>query len=668
MGLKPVFIWGMAIAFFLVPAFTSAASLMLQPTQGTFVVGSTFEISIYLNTEGQSVNALDITLQFPAAKLQMVSPATGNSIVGVWTSQPRFDNQSGTIHLQGGIPGGINVSRGLVATLTFRSRGVGEAVVKFGADSKILANDGKGTDLLKQTQNGAYELSLPPPLGPRVISTTHPDQAKWYSNSNAILDWVPDDRVEGYSYVLNDLAVDSPDNISEGTKDSASYKSLADGRYFFHLKALRDGVWGGVTHFAIKVDSTPPADFLIEVIPGKRTSRAQPVIQFQTTDIYSGVQRYEIKLVPLQAPAETDQELLFIEATSPYIPPILGLGSYDVIVRVYDEAGNVREEKERLRIVPVVLRFISGEGVELRSRLILSWGTIWILIILMLIFLVRLASRTKLWHDKVHLEHLAKELPQELKDKIKSLRDYRHRQGKILIAILLFLSLGSVALAQEETVGPPIITTVSENISNQEIFYIGGRAAEPNSNIIVYLQNAQTLETQNFSVAADKRGEWFYRHSGFLTPGEYILWAQTKAGETLSPPSPQIKIAVNQTALELGSSRVSYELLYFVLMLLSLLIMFALLAYTISHWLKGKKKRLAMLREIKEAEEAIKRSFAVLRRDIEAQLSIVHKTKLTSVLSEEEKNREAELKKDLEWAEKHAGKEIFDVEQLERTA
>ena len=665
MGLKPVFIWGMAIAFFLVPAFASAASLMLQPTQGTFVVGSTFEISIYLNTEDQSVNALDITLQFPAAKLQMVSPATGNSIVGVWTSQPRFDNQSGTIHLQGGIPGGISVSRGLVATLTFRSRGVGEAVVKFGADSKVLANDGKGTDLLKQTQNGAYELSLPPPLGPRVISTTHPDQAKWYSNSNVILDWVPDDRVEGYSYILNDLAVDSPDNISEGTKDSASYKSLADGRYFFHLKALRDGVWGGVTHFAIKVDSTPPAEFPIEIIPGARTSRAQPVIQFQTTDIYSGVQRYEIKLVPLQAPAEADQELLFIEATSPYIPPILGLGSYDVIVRVYDEAGNIREETQRLHVVPVVLRFISGEGVELRSRLILSWGTIWILIILMLTLLVRLASRTKLWHDKVHLEHLAKELPQELKDKIKSLRDYRHRQGKILIAILLFLSLGSVALAQEEMVGPPIITTVSENISNQEIFYIGGRAAEPNSNIIVYLQNAQTLETQNFSVAADKRGEWFYRHSGFLTPGEYILWAQTRLGETLSPPSPQIKITVNQTALELGSSRVSYELLYFVLMLISLLIMFALLAYTISHWLKGKKKRLAMLREIKEAEEATKRGFAVLRRDIEAQLSVVHKAKLKSALSKEEKIKEAELKKDLEWAEKHAGKEIFDLERLE---
>lgn len=666
MGLKKLFFWGILFSFLLIPALVSAASLTLEPAHGTFVVGSTFEVSIYLNTEGQSVNALDLSIQFPSAKLQMVSPATGNSIIGVWTSQPRFDNQAGTVRLQGGIPGGINVSKGLVATLTFRARGVGGAVVKFGADSKVLANDGRGTDILKQTQNGVYELGLPPPLGPNVASPTHSDQTKWYSNPTVVLNWVPDDQAEGYSYILNDLAIDSPDNISEGSKNSIAYRDLADGRYFFHLKALRDGVWGGVTHFAIKIDTTPPAKFPIEIIPGTRTSRAQPVIQFQTTDNYSGVQRYEIKIVPLQAwPDGSSEESLFVEAKSPHIPPVLGLGSYDVIVRVYDEANNIREQVQRLRIVPVVLRFVSGQGVELRSRFVLPWGLVWILVIFLLVLLVRLALRTRDWHGKIHMAQLARELPEELKSKIGAFKNYRQKYSKLFLIMLLCWGAGQIAFAQE-AVGPPIISTVSENISNEEIFYVGGRTDEPSSNIIVYLQNAQTLETQNFSVAADKRGEWFYRHSGFLVPGEYILWAQAKLGETLSPPSPQIKLAVHQTALELGSSRVSYELLYFVLMLMSLIVMAALLAYTIFHWFKGRKKHRAMSREIREAEEALKRGFAVLKRDIEAQLSLVRQAKLGSALSKEEKLKEAQLKKDLEWAEKHAGRELLDIEQLER--
>lgn len=669
MVLKRILLWGIPILFIFVPTyFASAASLTIEPSHGSVVVGGTFDVSIYLDTEGESINALDIFLQFPPEKLQMVSPATGNSIVGVWTSQPRFNNQDGTVRLQGGVPRGINVSRGLVATLTFRARGVGNAVIKFGAESKILANDGRGTDVLEQTQNGVFELNLPPPLGPNVVSPTHPNQSIWYQARTVILNWAPDDEVGGYSYILNDIPIDSPDNISEGSKESISYKDLVDGRYFFHIKALRDGSWGGVTHFAIKIDSTPPAKFPIEIIPGARTSRAQPVIQFGTSDSGSGLQRYEVKIVPLQIrPGE--EKLLFVEATSPYIPQVLGLGSYDVIVRAFDEAGNEREIIKRLRVVPTVLRLTSGEGIELRSRLILPWEAAWALIAVALISLIRVAIRTRAWHDKIHAQHFLKELPNELKEKFEQLKNYKEKYGKHLIAILLCLFLGSfgqIVSAQAEPIGPPIVTSVSENVSNEEIFYIGGKAENANSKIIIYLQNARTLETQNFNVEADKRGEWFYRHSGFLAPGEYILWAQSSLGEVLSPPSPQVKLVVHQTALEIGASRFSYELLYLIIALASFALMLFFLTNTLIHWNRGKKKHRAMLKEISEAEEALKRSFAVLRRDIQAQLAVMHRIRESNALSEGERQKEEQLLRDLDWAEKHAGKEVFDLERMER--
>lgn len=276
-----------------------AASLKLGPSAGTLTVGSTFDVSVFLDTESETVNALDVALSFPPDKLQIVSPTTGQSIISVWTSQPRFNNLAGTVNLRGGLPGGIKVSNGLVTTLTFRVRSVGQAVVRFLDDSRVLLHDGKGTDALRDTQSGIYNLILPPPQGPIVVSETHPDQARWYPNSSIILNWASDEAAGGYSYVVNDEPVDIPDDISEGAKSSVVYRDLADGTKYFHIKALRGGVWGGTTHYALNIDTTPPAEFEVKIIPGPRTSRAQPIIQFLTTDVLSGLDHYELKIVPL---------------------------------------------------------------------------------------------------------------------------------------------------------------------------------------------------------------------------------------------------------------------------------------------------------------------------------------------------------------------------------
>jgi hypothetical protein len=54
-----------------------------------------------------------------------------------------------------------------------------------------------------------------------------------------------------------------------------------------------------------------------------------------------------------------------------------------------------------------------------------------------------------------------------------------------------------------------------------------------------------------------------------------------------------------------------------------------------------------------------------LRRDVQAELAVVSKMKLTKELSQEEKQREGELLRDLDWVERMIGKEVWDVEQRE---
>src|SRR5882724_1642712 len=87
---------------FFIPKVSWATSLSVTPTSGTFFVGSTFDVSLLLDTKGKSINALTVSLSFPPDKLQVISPSLGQSIVGVWTIPPKFNNNNGTVNLEGG--------------------------------------------------------------------------------------------------------------------------------------------------------------------------------------------------------------------------------------------------------------------------------------------------------------------------------------------------------------------------------------------------------------------------------------------------------------------------------------------------------------------------------------------------------------------------------------
>ncbi len=648
------------------PGVSRAATLLLSPQNGTLSVGSTFNVSILLDTKGESINALEVDLSFPPDMLQVVSPSTGRSVISVWTDAPRFDNKNGKINFQGGIPGGITASNALISTVTFRVKSVGEALVKFLDKSKVLLNDGLGTNVLRQTANAVYDFKLPPPAGPIVVSDTNPDQATWYPNKTVSLRFINEPLgVDGYSYILSDDPTTDPDNINEGKKNYVSYTNLADGVHYFHVKSLRSSVWGGTTHFAIKVDSTPPANFIIDIAPSARTTSKSPVIQFTTTDALSGIDYYELKLISLALGGNDDNvHGFFIEAISPYVPSSLDLGSYDVVVRAYDKSGNYTEITERLRITTPFFSFISSLGIKIGSWII-PWMWVWMILLLILIILVYLAYLVRIWRYYAHLAQEKKELPENIAQQLEELRQYRAKYGaKVLVAVLTISSMLFSAHsinAQTHQIAPPLITNISENISNEEIFYVGGKTDFANAEVVIYLQNLGTGETFSQYTESDNKGDWFYRHTAFLSPGNYLLWAQGKTGEELSPPGPQVQMTVNRTAVSFGGGRLSYEAIYlFIIILLSLCIL-GLGVFIVYHYYHGRKKHKELKKDIERAEESIRRGFAVLKRDIEAELGVFRKVNLSAELSNEEKNKEAQLLSDLNIIQKRIGQEIWEI-------
>jgi hypothetical protein len=672
----------------------AAASIYISPPSGTFAVGGTFNISVFVNTGGQSINAIKADMSFPPDKLQIISPSAGKSFVSVWVNQPSYSNADGNLTFEGGIPNpGINTDAGLISTITFRVKSTGMAAVKILDSSHVFLNDGRGTDILGQISDGIYYLTLPPPQGPIITSRTNPDQEKWYSEKLVSLEWTSPPDIQGYSYVLDQNPMGEPDGISEGINTRVVYDNVADGIHYFHIKALRWGAWGGVTDYAIKIDSSPPAAFKINLSPGSVTSNHRPIIDMRTTDVVSGIDHYELKIIALDPPAALlpqNSTPFFIEVQPPYSPE-LDNGRYDIIARAYDEASNYCMAEAALTIAPPIFELIGDKGLKIEGLFTLGWPYVGIIAAILLIGLAYffwLVWKCRRQIEKILVQgirkhpYLSRKLEELRKkqDEYGSSRPPRGNAGGAGIMTLLLvtacaglfmLSNGVVRAAQTDAASnvsltPPLVTLFPDNISNDEILYVGGRSDAPSAWVMIHLQDAETGAVTEQAARTDKTGAWFFAFPQFLEAGHYILWTQLKVGEDLSPPSSKVDLTVAPTAVQIGNNRLSYQGLYLVLFLLFLVAFSVLLICTLYHWYHFRRKRRKLNGILKDAEESIVRGFALLRRDIEDELNLIRRAKLKKELSAEEKLREEKLLKDLEDVNRYVGKEIWEVEKAQK--
>jgi hypothetical protein len=339
-----------------------AATLRLTPAQGSFILGSTFDVSVVMNTAGVSANTIEVELSFPADKLQIANPSLGKSIVQIWASPPTFSNQDGRIYFVGGIPSpGITTSEGIVQSFTFRVIAPGEAKISFGENTSVLANDGLGTDILQQTSPALFKLILPPAQGPDVFSPTHPEEGRWYSDPNPILQWDASPQSQGASYIIDRNPTSIPDTTVDTFDAKANFSNLESGIWYFHIRERAGGSWGGASHYFLNIDTLPPAAFT--VASPARTATKSPIIRFFTTDTLSGFDHFEIKVVPLRS--GPNDSTFFFEATSPYQLSGLSTGRYEVIVRAFDKAGNSIDESVTMNVVSSVFQFVTPEGIDL---------------------------------------------------------------------------------------------------------------------------------------------------------------------------------------------------------------------------------------------------------------------------------------------------------------
>lgn len=119
-------------------------------------VGTTFEVGVFLDGQGQSIAAVESLLTMTDG-LKLVDIRDGNSVLKLWLERPRDGDTA--ISFSGITPGGFTGDRGELLTLVFEAEEVGEMRIE-AQESKILLNDGQGT---------SAEI-VPAPIGLTVVA------------------------------------------------------------------------------------------------------------------------------------------------------------------------------------------------------------------------------------------------------------------------------------------------------------------------------------------------------------------------------------------------------------------------------------------------------------------------------------------------------------------
>ena len=102
------------------------------------------------------------------------------------------------------------------------------------------------------------------PSAPIISSSTHPNENTWYCTQNPTFTWTtPSDPfgIYGYSYTLDHSSSTTPNTVHDTTGNSKSYTNMANGIWYFHVRARDNaGNWGPADHYKIMIEDCNEKD------------------------------------------------------------------------------------------------------------------------------------------------------------------------------------------------------------------------------------------------------------------------------------------------------------------------------------------------------------------------------------------------------------------------
>jgi hypothetical protein len=404
-----------------IPIFaTFAADLYILPSSKDLNVGDNLNVIVYVDSIDQTMNAVSFKISYPEDLLKFVSLSKTGTIINLWVQEPKGGN--GEVLAEGVVLNpGFAGTRGKILNITFKALNSGKADISF-VSGAVLANDGFGTNILKNMKGGSYnirKISIEKPSisylpTPKITSPTHPDQEKWYNNNNPVFEWsIPEGVIEvKVLYGKNPNAIPTVRYSPPISKRSLT--NIPDGTYWFSVQFVGEGIESNVGRFKFNIDTKPPIleEFSIGVVDTNSIK-----FKIKAKDELSGIDKIDIYL---------DNNLILSTSTDVFENVIKNVEPGRHIFKgiIYDKAGNSTQKEE---IVNVPLTTVKTEIVVQKDYtlyFILLFVLILLIIIVLIIYITK--HRVEIIHREIRkekIENIKADLKRHLKE---TLQDLRH--------------------------------------------------------------------------------------------------------------------------------------------------------------------------------------------------------------------------------------------------
>jgi hypothetical protein len=372
-------------------------------------IGDTIDVSVRIDSQGQTVNAAQGTIQYPNSILQVAHVDHSNSIFNIWAQEPAINSSTGEISFLGGSTNSFSGTSLYILDVTFVAKGTGLATLNF-ANAGVTSGDGTGANILsnsppisfriggssgafvatssatstptavpsavvQQTPSAPVQIKRPAvptttvPIAPVLSVGLYPDPTAWYNTiGNFLVQWqLPADVTDVATAVNQNPQFDPA--VSEGLFGSKTFSAVEEGIWYLHVRFKNSAGWGPTAHYRIAIDTTPPFPFTATLKEGSTTEISAPTVQFETKDQPSGVAFYQILVDGTAAGTSTG---------ATFTLPSLSFGSHSAVVQAVDYAGNITAS--RLSVTIAQPPFLTIGGVEITAEIF--FGTIIAVIIL----------------------------------------------------------------------------------------------------------------------------------------------------------------------------------------------------------------------------------------------------------------------------------------------
>ncbi len=163
----------------LLPSSVLALEMSFEPANVASNQEKAFTATLVVNTDGESINAVDGTLSVAGQLADGLSISDSGSIVTYWVKPPTYDKATNTIQFSGTIPGGYEGQAGILFSIIlppYSGPSLDKAISIGQATAYI--NDGLGTQAKVQAKQFAITSQGSGPVDTEIASQLYLDEKR----------------------------------------------------------------------------------------------------------------------------------------------------------------------------------------------------------------------------------------------------------------------------------------------------------------------------------------------------------------------------------------------------------------------------------------------------------------------------------------------------------